>query len=393
MTISDRTQVNIRLERELLDELDEMASVESVDRTELARRLLRDGLKRERVALAMRRHRAGEVSVGRAAEEAGISLYEMLDRIHDEGTPYELDSDELDRVDALIGERPPASVREHAGSYWVPRPDAASGIDELRAQFRPPQVTWLFVGESSPAGGTHFYRANSILFRAMREAFARAFGKEVPSGPAFLHFFCNGGAWLVDLADRPVNRLSDRERTSAVASGIESLAALVKATRPERIFVVKASIALAVHQAAEAVGFDGDVIELPFPARQWRAVFVRKLATALVSDRHSPTNRPRPVRDGSSRSRGQTQRITQADIAAGQIRMPKRTKALLPEQRTSVRIDLRGHKQTSRYDPHYDADRERSGVLSVDRAALSRLVEPNERLDVSVLPDGTIHLE
>lgn len=88
---TDRIQVNIRLERRLLAELDEMALEESVDRAELARRLLRDGLKRERVAHAMRRYRKGEVSAARAAEEARISLYEVLDRIHVEGIPYELD--------------------------------------------------------------------------------------------------------------------------------------------------------------------------------------------------------------------------------------------------------------------------------------------------------------
>jgi hypothetical protein len=43
--------------------------------------------------------------------------------------------------------------------------------------------------------------------------------------------------------------------------------------------------------------------------------------------------------------------------------------------------------------PHYDSDRERSGIISVERAALSRLIRPNERLNIAVLPDRTICLD
>lgn len=280
---ADRTQVNIRLERQLLDELDEMAVEESVDRAELARRLLRDGLKRERLMRAVRRYREGEVSAARAAEEARISLYEMLDRIHAEGIPYEPDDEELDRIDAMLGAQgQPAGVAEQRARYAPQPADAAGGIDDLRAQFRPETIRWLFVGESSPAGGTHFYRANSNLFRAVQEAFAQAFGDEVPSGDAFLHYFRARGAWLVDLADRPVNRLKERERAAAVAVGVERLTSVIIASEPERIFVVKASIETDVRRATQAARFGGDLVALPFPVRQWRAAFVRKLAAALT---------------------------------------------------------------------------------------------------------------
>jgi hypothetical protein len=279
---TERTQVNIRLERDLLDELDELAHEESMDRAELARRLLRDGLRRGRLARAMRRYRDGEASAARAAEEARISLYEMLDRIRAEGIPWDLDSTELGRIDSMIGASRAAGVKEQATPYAAQQVDATSGVDDLRAQFRPASVRWLFVGESSPAGGTHFYRANSNLFRAMRDAFAGAFGKDVPTGPAFLHYFSERGAWLVDLADRPVNRLASRNRSAAVAAGIENLASTIRATQPERIFVVKKSIDADVRGAASSVGYGGDVVVLPFPVRQWRKTFIRKLATELV---------------------------------------------------------------------------------------------------------------
>jgi hypothetical protein len=59
---------------------------------------------------------------------------------------------------------------------------------------------------------------------------------------------------------------------------------VISATQPERIFVVKASIETAVRQATQAVSFDGDVVVLPFPVRQWRTVFIRTLAAELVPD-------------------------------------------------------------------------------------------------------------
>jgi hypothetical protein len=86
---------------------------------------------------------------------------------------------------------------------------------------------------------------------------------------------------LVDLADRPVNRLPGRPRKDAVDAGVERLADLIAEAKPERIVVVKASIASAVRAAAARASFDGDVVELPFPVRQWRAEYVRRLASVL----------------------------------------------------------------------------------------------------------------
>ncbi len=114
--------------------------------------------------------------------------------------------------------------------------------------------------------------------------------------------------------------------------------------------------------------------------------------------RDSSPNDASGARDEVSADRAQTQPVTQADIEGGRIRIPSRNtnsaKSKLPQRRTYVQIRLCGrHEQRSRYDPHYDSDRERSGVISVDRAALALLIQPNERLNVSVLPDGTVCLD
>ncbi|MDQ3407912.1 MAG: UPF0175 family protein [Chloroflexota bacterium] len=140
---TERPQVNIRLDRELLDELDELASAESVDRAELTRRLLREGLKRERVHHALDRYREGEVSAARAAELGRISLYEMLDRIHEAGIPYELDAADLQRIDALVGSgkrRARAAVGEERGRYATGR--RVRGSCTSSATVAPGWSTW-----------------------------------------------------------------------------------------------------------------------------------------------------------------------------------------------------------------------------------------------------------
>ena len=78
----------IRLDRELLAEIDELAAMEHADRSAMVRRLLQAGIADYRRELAISHYRQGNVSAWRAADIAGVSLWEMLDRIHDEGIPY-----------------------------------------------------------------------------------------------------------------------------------------------------------------------------------------------------------------------------------------------------------------------------------------------------------------
>lgn len=157
--------------------------------------------------------------------------------------------------------------------------DDESGVDDLRAAYRPRRVTTLFVGESSPAQGTHFYRANSNLYRAVQAAFAAALGETVGSGVAFLRFFAKGGCWLVDLADRPVNQLDAKERRQAVDEGIPRLAQLIAETKPKHVVVIKSDIAKAVEQAIGTAGAKKPtLLALRYPLRQYRSEFVTQLA-------------------------------------------------------------------------------------------------------------------
>lgn len=280
---SSRSQVTLRLDRDLLNMIDDLARDEGVDRTELVRRLLADGLAHRRIEAAIGDYAAGRRSAWSASEFAGVELYEMLDRIAEAGIPYRVDPEALDRLRAGNGSPPSGAPPTNS----LPRPAASAeeaSIAALRARYRPSATRVLFVGESSPAGGTHFYRADSNLYRATREAFGVGLSvADPPEGEAFLAWFQELGCWLVDLADHPVDRFAAAERTRAVDAGIPALAQTIREVQPARVLVVLRRIAPAVRRAARVADFDDRAIDvLPFPIRQWRPAYVDQLAGILA---------------------------------------------------------------------------------------------------------------
>jgi hypothetical protein len=91
-----------------------------------------------------------------------------------------------------------------------------------------------------------------------------------------------------------------------------------------------------------------------------------------------------------------TQRVTEADLRVGQIRIPVigPTKALFPPERGPVAASLRGRSLSVRWDPRMGLDRERSGVLRFeDRAALRELVRADEVLRVTPSPSGGVSID
>ena len=306
-----RMQVTLRLDRRLINTIDALAGEEGMDRTELVRRLLSEGLAEHQVRAALADVAAGRKSAWAAAARAGLDLYEMLDRVAEAGIPYRLDPEVIERIGG--GTHGPSGPDDPANAARSPEEHPA--IEQLRSRYRPADVRVLFVGESAPAGGTHFYFANSNLFRATREAFGRGLGvAQPPNGEAFLEWFRELGCWLVDLADRPVNQLSSRERAGVVEAGVPRLAGVLRETSPERTLVLIRRVAPSVRRAAALAGFDERAIDvLPFPIRQWRSTYVEQLAGIM---RHvgakSGASMPSPVAGES----------VEADAAAREVAAP-----------------------------------------------------------------------
>jgi hypothetical protein len=300
---SSRTIVNLRLGPGLLRELDDAASREGIDRSEMSRRLLSDGLARARIRNALEDYADGKRSAWSAAQSAGVSLYEFLDRAHEQGVPYRLDPEVLGR---LRGDPEPSP--SGPGRDPRQRRRAEETVDRLRQRYRPKTVRALFVGESSPAGGTHFYQANSHLYRAVRSGVGQAFEvADPPEGEAFLDWFRELGFWLVDLADRPVDRMAAAERRRQVGAGVTRLATTIAESRPWRVIAVKSDLDPHIRAAVRAAGVDVDVDVLPFPLYQWRTPFVERLVAILreiSASNADPRTRARPAVAETSSSYG-----------------------------------------------------------------------------------------
>lgn len=79
-----------------------------------------------------------------------------------------------------------------------------------------------------------------------------------------------------------------------------------------------------------------------------------------------------------------TQRITAADLRAGQIRVPAQTKRLFPNEKARVSVELLGEILDCRWDPRPG----RSGVIGVGKAQLSELVDQDQVLRVEAFDSG-----
>ncbi len=94
--------MSIRMDRENFEFLSELTKEE---RTDLSK-TVRDLVKRGRVLLAVEKYRAGEVSLGKAAELAGVSVGQMMTTLADFGV-----ESRIEKEDYLQGLQSIAKIR------------------------------------------------------------------------------------------------------------------------------------------------------------------------------------------------------------------------------------------------------------------------------------------
>jgi hypothetical protein len=143
-------------------------------------------------------------------------------------------------------------------------------------------VRLLFIGESPPASGRFFYRADSGLYRAMRDAF-RAVDASI-SDDNFLAVFKEAGCYFVDLCSQPVDDLSPKPRRAICESNEVKLAGTIARLKPLTMATVVRSIESIAVRAAVRAGWSGEFLHLPYPGR-WphhKDVFINTLASHLA---------------------------------------------------------------------------------------------------------------
>jgi hypothetical protein len=142
-------------------------------------------------------------------------------------------------------------------------------------------VRLLFIGESPPASGRFFYRGDSGLYRAMRDAF-RTVDPSIRD-ENFLTAFQAWGYYLVDLCAEPVDRLDAKSRKAACRAAENLLARAIARLRPDGIATVVRSIEGNVARAALRAPWTGPVLHLPYPGRWYRNrdIFIEMLRPTL----------------------------------------------------------------------------------------------------------------
>ena len=98
-------QLNIRIPESLIEELERIATEEQVDRTSVARKLLTEGVNRWRLEHALRLYQQGQITKERAAEMAGVSIYDILDELRQRGTVARYSLEELREDLTLLQQR------------------------------------------------------------------------------------------------------------------------------------------------------------------------------------------------------------------------------------------------------------------------------------------------
>lgn len=75
--------VSVRLPKEYISAICEKAREDNTDKTTALKRIVALGTKQYKLENAVNKYREGKVSIGKAAEIAGISLWEMMDELKD----------------------------------------------------------------------------------------------------------------------------------------------------------------------------------------------------------------------------------------------------------------------------------------------------------------------
>ena len=95
--------LSVRVPREVVEGLDELARLEGRDQAEIAREVLVEGIRERRIRAALRLYSEGRVTLWKAAELAGLSLWEMIVELGRRGVELRY-GDPEDDLRAALGE-------------------------------------------------------------------------------------------------------------------------------------------------------------------------------------------------------------------------------------------------------------------------------------------------
>ena len=375
-------QLNVRLESELIAELERAAREESLDRATMVRRILRASLTQRRIDIVLDRYQKEEISLGRACEDAGIDHYEMLDLIHARGITYPLPgSDLLDMADEILASLP------HVADRARPSRPATAPAPTTLPDYAPRPDGILLVGinpapKSVQAG--HYYQGK--LGQQMWKKLARVGLLDGATPGREDQAFVAAGHGLTDLVKR-VTPSADDLGDDELALGEARLSELVRKWQPALVVFVfaKAAQAALVHRDIKPgkgkpfAGVPTFLLTGPYSAKAdaERNLAELKQLVSFLTDRVVASS----------------QRVTATDINVGCIRLTAEARQFFPAEKATLEVQLRGMRLKASYDPRTGPDRDRSAVLKLDRHSLARLVQADEILSVRPGLSGLVQLD
>jgi predicted HTH domain antitoxin len=104
--MAQTVQLSLRISPELAREIEMIAAEEALHKTDVVRKYLIEGVRHWKLEQAISRYQQGQISLERAAADAGLSLYEMMNELRrrgialDQTTPAEA----REEIRALLAE-------------------------------------------------------------------------------------------------------------------------------------------------------------------------------------------------------------------------------------------------------------------------------------------------
>ncbi len=88
--------LSVRVPKEVREWLEELAKLEGRDRAEIVRDILVSGVRERRVKIALKLYSEGKVTLWKAAELAGLSLWEIIEEMEKRGVELQYSLKELE---------------------------------------------------------------------------------------------------------------------------------------------------------------------------------------------------------------------------------------------------------------------------------------------------------
>ncbi len=126
-------------------------------------------------------------------------------------------------------------------------------LEQLRQQYQPEIIKVLFITEAVQPGNVFFYRKNSNVFRAVKEAFAHVFGG-FENDEEFLAFFKENGCYVDYLCPVLINGLPPEVRQQVRTDGIKPLSGRLALLRPQVVVTVMKVLEKEVLEAVRLSG-------------------------------------------------------------------------------------------------------------------------------------------